>query len=279
MTLFEAPTEPTQGMAIASGAILTALLERLVADMVLSPSTTAGLTADYAVANLIRPTSSLTSMGKPPKTAILIAMSDEQPMAVGRMVSQWAYYEHLLNEFLTELLHLPESSALRKSIRMTFDKRMQLWTDLAQIFHRTEPNKAADLIHRTKTAHGMRDQIVHGVRWALSDRIDAHSHSNIDTVAKKTRVVISAARVIRLRDEIGELSWEVNLFYRRFLSSRRAAPAQCVPKRCPSGAVRASGAPGQRYCPRSPLPSFFKVTPAPGARGFLVGAHERVSEM
>jgi len=194
MTLFEAPTEPTQGMAIASGAILTALLERLVADMVLSPSTTAGLTADYAVANLIRPTSSLTSMGKPPKTAILIAMSDEQPMAVGRMVSQWAYYEHLLNEFLTELLHLPESSALRKSIRMTFDKRMQLWTDLAQIFHRTEPNKAADLIHRTKTAHGMRDQIVHGVRWALSDRIDAHSHSNIDTVAKKTRVVISAAK-------------------------------------------------------------------------------------
>jgi hypothetical protein len=118
-------------------------------------------------------------IGDCPKTAILIVMSDKQAMAVGRTVAQWAYYEHLLNCFLIDLLKLPESSGIRKSIRMTFEKRMDLWRDLSQRFHMTEPDCSTvnDLMDRTKTAHGMRDQIIHGIRWALSDRIDVHTHA------------------------------------------------------------------------------------------------------
>jgi hypothetical protein len=129
-----------------------------------------------------------------PKTAILIATSDQQAMAVGRTVAQWAYYEHLLNCFLIDLLKLPEAQGIRKSIRMTFGKRMELWRELAQRSHTTEPDRSvvADLIQRTETAHGMRDKIVHGIGWALSDRIDFHRHSNLDNKATKTRVIISA---------------------------------------------------------------------------------------
>ena len=155
-------------------------------------------------------------------TGILIAMSDEQAMAVGRMVAQWAYYEHLLDCILIGLLKLPESSGIPKHIRMRFDKRMNLWRDLSQRFHMNEPDRSTvnDLMHRTKTAHGMRDQIVHGIRWALSDRIDVHKHANLETVSKKTRVVLSPKRIMNLRDEIGNLSWELNDFYQRFLLTR-----------------------------------------------------------
>jgi hypothetical protein len=109
-----------------------------------------------------------------PKTAILIATSDQQAMAVGRTVAQWAYYEHLLNCFLIDLLKPSEAQGIRKSIRMTFGKRMELWRELAQRSHTTEPDRSvvADLIQQTETAHGMRDKIVHGIGWALSDRID-----------------------------------------------------------------------------------------------------------
>jgi hypothetical protein len=72
------------------------------------------------------------------KTAILIATSDQQAMAVGRTVAQWAYYEHLLNCFLIDLLKLPEAQGIRKSIRMTFGKRMESWRELAQRSHTTE---------------------------------------------------------------------------------------------------------------------------------------------
>jgi hypothetical protein len=162
---------------------------------------------------------------KRPKTAIFIAMTDEQAMAVGRMVAQWAYYEHLLNCFLLDLLKLPEAHSIRKrirSIKIPFDKRMDLWRDLTKVFHSAEPDRATvtDLIQRTATAHGVRDQIVHGIRWALSDRIDVHKHSTLENRAKKTRIVLSADLVMRLRDEIGELSYELNIFYQRFLPAR-----------------------------------------------------------
>jgi hypothetical protein len=107
---------------------------------------------------------------------------------------------------------------------MTFGKRMELWRELAQRSHTTEPDRSvvADLIQQTETAHGMRDKIVHGIGWALSDRIDFHRHSNLDNKATKTRVIISADWKPRKRCST-KLRALVGLT-RYLMSSLRSAP-------------------------------------------------------
>jgi hypothetical protein len=157
-----------------------------------------------------------------PKTAILIAMTDEQAMEVGRMVAQWAYFEHWMNIYLSALLKLPEAADFKKSIKMTFASRIKLWRELAEKIHSEKKEKQTidEIIQRTCTLHGMRDKLVHGVRWALSNRIDFHKHSHPEGNLTTQEVSISASRALRLRDEIGELSFELHIFYQRFSLSR-----------------------------------------------------------
>ncbi len=145
---------------------------------------------------------------------IEVQVDPKKLMAIGRVVSNWAYLEQRIDLWLGVLLAQPGTENLPKDLKLAFKRRLRLWRDVAKICH-PEPDKASRIdviIDRVAKARDDRDWVVHGL-WSV------HGDIHLLKVGQKVKIqkrVLTLRQVEKVAAEIAALIWDHSEFYQRY---------------------------------------------------------------